>query len=177
MPCHLSPQATTKMTLARTDTFVPLTAAKPARPGELTDFRATVVSQPGSVQKFKAVESSSALPGAAPRPANCEARVNVQRDGERVTGIRIQCSCGQVIDLACEYEALIAPKPEVPKAESPKSEGPKPELAAPEATKSAKPETAPGKICKEQGKDLPKTEAKGQKKPEKGRGTSAAKRR
>jgi len=69
-----------------------LTNTKPARPGELTDFRATVVSQPQAIQKFRAVDVSPALPGSAPRPANCDARVNIQRDGERVTGIRIQCS-------------------------------------------------------------------------------------
>ncbi len=29
--------------------------------------------------------------------------VTLQRDGERVTAIRIECACGQVIDLACSY--------------------------------------------------------------------------
>lgn len=27
----------------------------------------------------------------------------LQRDGERITGIRIECLCGQFIELACEY--------------------------------------------------------------------------
>ena len=30
-------------------------------------------------------------------------QVTLQRDGERVTQIRIQCGCGQVIELDCEY--------------------------------------------------------------------------
>jgi hypothetical protein len=29
--------------------------------------------------------------------------VTLQREGERVTGIRIECGCGQVIELACSY--------------------------------------------------------------------------
>ena len=29
--------------------------------------------------------------------------ITLQREGERVTGIRIECICGQVIELACSY--------------------------------------------------------------------------
>jgi len=29
--------------------------------------------------------------------------VSLQRDGDRVTHIRVECSCGQVIELACKY--------------------------------------------------------------------------
>ena len=29
--------------------------------------------------------------------------VTLQREGERVTGIRVECACGQVIELACSY--------------------------------------------------------------------------
>lgn len=29
--------------------------------------------------------------------------VTLQREGELVTGIRIECGCGQVIELACSY--------------------------------------------------------------------------
>ena len=50
----------------------------------------TVHQQPGKV---------NFLPG----KKNCEPRVMLQRDGERITNIRIQCSCGQVMDLACDY--------------------------------------------------------------------------
>jgi hypothetical protein len=34
-----------------------------------------------------------------------EPRVSVQRDGDRVTHLRIQCSCGQTLDIACVYDA------------------------------------------------------------------------
>lgn len=30
-------------------------------------------------------------------------QVTVQREGERVTGIRVQCGCGQVLTLDCVY--------------------------------------------------------------------------
>ena len=34
----------------------------------------------------------------------CKPRVSVQRDGSRVTHLRIQCTCGQTLDLACLYD-------------------------------------------------------------------------
>ncbi len=34
----------------------------------------------------------------------CEPRVTVQRDANRVTHLRIQCTCGQIMDLACLYD-------------------------------------------------------------------------
>jgi hypothetical protein len=40
--------------------------------------------------------------GAEAKP--CEPRVTVQRDGNRVTHLRIQCTCGQIMDLACVYD-------------------------------------------------------------------------
>jgi hypothetical protein len=30
-------------------------------------------------------------------------KITCQREGDRITHIRIQCACGQVIELACEY--------------------------------------------------------------------------
>ncbi len=38
--------------------------------------------------------------GAAPCQ---EPSVTLQRDGDKITSIHIECPCGQVIDLACEY--------------------------------------------------------------------------
>ncbi|HTS18864.1 MAG TPA: hypothetical protein VMP11_14915 [Verrucomicrobiae bacterium] len=37
-------------------------------------------------------------PNAASEPA-----VTLKRDGDRITQIVIRCTCGQVIELACEY--------------------------------------------------------------------------
>ena len=98
------------MTLIRTELFVPLVSAAPNASSDGANFQATIVSHPDNAQKFQAAESSipnSPAPAAA-RNSQCEPRVNIQRDGDRVTGIHIQCSCGQVIDLACVYQAEAA---------------------------------------------------------------------
>ncbi|MBI3415011.1 MAG: hypothetical protein HY043_06765 [Verrucomicrobia bacterium] len=36
-------------------------------------------------------------------PTDTSPKITLQRDGERVAQIRIQCGCGHVIDLECEY--------------------------------------------------------------------------
>jgi hypothetical protein len=158
------------MTHTQTESFVPLTTAAPPSPGKRTEFKATVMSQPGDVQKFQSIAAATiaSTASATPRGANCEPRVNVQRDGNRVTGIQIQCSCGEVIELACLYEAT-APQAATaqPIAESEPATTPQLEAA----------KVAPGKKGKEAGKVLPASAAKKAKTPEKGRGTSAAKRR
>jgi len=152
------------MTLTQTDAFVSLIPALPQSTGEPGEFRATVLSQPGQAQSFQSTTAaiSAAATPAAPVPA-CEPKVSLQRDGNRVTGIHIQCSCGQVIELACQYET--APVP--PVAAVPSATIPQPEPA----------EAEPGKICNESRKDLPISKENKPKVPEKGRGTSAAKRR
>jgi len=55
-------------------------------------------------------DPAAARPHAAPHdhgPQNPTAPaqpiVTLQREGDRVTGIRIACLCGQVIELACAY--------------------------------------------------------------------------
>jgi hypothetical protein len=101
-----------KMTLIRTEPFVPLTPNTPTISGERGAFQATVVSQPEQVQKFHSIEASMPATGAGAnqRGSNCEPRVTLQREGDRVAGIRIQCSCGQVIDLACAYQDAVVSK-------------------------------------------------------------------
>ena len=95
------------MTLIRTEPFVPLTSATPTSPGERMDFQATVISQPSQTKKIQSSEAGA--PGSAssvtsPRVSTCEPCVTVQREGDHVAGIRVQCSCGQVVDLACVYQ-------------------------------------------------------------------------
>ena len=156
------------MTPSQTDSFVPLTTAPLASPGKRADFKATVVPQ-AQVQQFQSAPPPAAASAPvhavapAPRAANCEPRVNIQRDGNRVTGIQVQCSCGEVIQLACDYETVAAQPAAAPQPAT------IPQPAAEEA--------APGKICKDSGKDLPTSASKKPKVPEKGSGTSAAKRR
>jgi hypothetical protein len=145
------------MTPTQTESFVPLTSPSPRAAGERLAFQATVIAEPGAAQKLQAFTPavvSSATSAAAPAPqpqAACEPKVSVQREGNRVTGIQILCSCGQVIDLACVYEAA----------------APQAAAAAPEPATIPQPEpeaAAPGKICKDSGKDLP---ASAKKKPKK----------
>lgn len=49
--------------------------------------------------------ASATAPSASPsQPHNCPPpKVTLQKQGEVVTGIRIQCGCGQVIELSCVY--------------------------------------------------------------------------
>jgi hypothetical protein len=94
------------MTAKATESFVPLMAAPAA--GQQTDFRVKVLPRGEKPAAFKTVENraqASPIPSiTTPHNAgNCEPRVSVQREGDKVTSIRVQCSCGQVIDLACVY--------------------------------------------------------------------------
>jgi hypothetical protein len=92
------------MTLQRTEVFVPLTAAPVS--GENREFHVTVIPQTEQPQSFQSLEQAvpSATSVASPTKRLCEPRLSVQRDGDRVTSIRIQCTCGQVMDVACVYE-------------------------------------------------------------------------
>jgi len=118
------------MTIQRTEHFVPLTTESVV--GGSRDFRITVIPQ-AERGGFKGLEDDTArlrpmsaavsLAGANggmgtgggavhqqsgngkyfPGKRSCEPQVLLQREGERITSIRIQCSCGQVLDLACDY--------------------------------------------------------------------------
>jgi hypothetical protein len=91
------------MTPQRTDSFVPLTAA-PAPP-ERREFNVSVIQNGAAPKNFQSLTMPPSAP-AAPLAAkkSCEPRVSVQRDGNRVTHLRIQCTCGEVLDLACLYD-------------------------------------------------------------------------
>jgi len=74
------------------------------------DFQITVVSQKEQPQGFQSLEKAIPAPGErTPFKKNCEPHISLQREGERITNIRIQCNCGQTIDLACLYDEI--PKP------------------------------------------------------------------
>ena len=97
------------MTLLRTESFVPLTTL-PAS-GECREFRVTIVPRTGQTRPLQSLEPSAPAPsGAGPGAGRiCEPRVSLQCDGDRVTNIRIQCACGQIMDLACVYEPASKP--------------------------------------------------------------------
>jgi len=83
--------------------FVPMN--KTAASGQnRSDFRVSIVSHAENSRPFQPLGQAGAKAGAG---GACEPRVTLQRDGECVSAIRIQCSCGQVIELACVYEKAI----------------------------------------------------------------------
>ena len=84
------------MTALPNSSFVPLAFGSPAQGGQ-ADFRLLVVSNP---ENAKPLRDTIPVPGAQPP---CDPRVTLQREGDRITAIKIQCSCGQVIDLTCAY--------------------------------------------------------------------------
>lgn len=93
------------MTLLKTESFVPLTTTQAS--GEKPDFRVTVISKTAQPPTFQTLEEKlppPALPAKTGGAKSCEPRISVQRDGDKVTNIRVQCSCGQVMDLACIYQ-------------------------------------------------------------------------
>lgn len=91
------------MSLNRTESFVPLTVA--AVSDERREFRVTVIPQSEHSRTFQSLEQLAPAPaGSGNQQKICEPRVSVQRDGDRISSIRIQCSCGQVMDVACLYE-------------------------------------------------------------------------
>ena len=91
------------MTLLKTESFVPLTNAQAS--GERPDFRVKVLPKGDQGQTFQTMESQLPPPTLPTGDGKgCQPRIAVQRDGDRVTSIRVQCSCGQVMDLACVYQ-------------------------------------------------------------------------
>ncbi|HWH69915.1 MAG TPA: hypothetical protein VNT26_11045 [Candidatus Sulfotelmatobacter sp.] len=82
--------------------FVPLTTA-PASGGERQPFRILVAERPEQARPFQSPAPAPVPAHPAPQPG-CEPRVSLQREGDRVTGIHIECSCGQIIELACVYQ-------------------------------------------------------------------------
>lgn len=77
--------------------FVPLL---PRKPGSTAGGS----SSGGPTPAFTPLRAHASAPCANPTadPAK-EPVVTLQKDGERVTGIRIECACGQVIELTCTY--------------------------------------------------------------------------
>lgn len=93
------------MTLQKTELFVPLTTVSAA--DENREFRVTVVQQAEADRTFQTlgqVAAAAAENGSANTKKNCEPHLTVQRDGERIINIRVQCNCGQVMELACVYD-------------------------------------------------------------------------
>jgi hypothetical protein len=86
-----------------TGDFSPL-LAKRALGADSGSFRVKVVPAPAANGSFvphpTPSPAASGLGGGHPETPPT---VTVRKEGDRVAGIRIECSCGQVIELACQY--------------------------------------------------------------------------
>ena len=92
--------------------FTPLVLPQhPAGNVNSAPFRVTVLPQVSygqTVPLAKCHLMGSPLAGMSPSLANPPAAVpqptvTVQREGNRITLIRIECVCGQVIEMGCDY--------------------------------------------------------------------------
>jgi hypothetical protein len=90
------------MSSARENTFVPLAAAAPAI--HSPELRVGMAAQAGNAQSFRPLGETAKEISSGTHGSTCEPRVTVQRVGDRVTAIQVQCGCGQVIELACVYD-------------------------------------------------------------------------
>ncbi len=88
--------------------FTPLAMPAATRSGASASFRPKVISQANSTPAFIPLKPA---PRPAPEPppaphaphAGAPPKITLERDGDRVTHIRIACACGEVFELACDY--------------------------------------------------------------------------
>ncbi len=86
--------------LTMSDSFVPLvSAAKASRESSFASFAGN-----GKAASPAAPSNGTAVPAASPASA-CAAKpkITLQRNGDIVSSIRIQCGCGEVVELNCIY--------------------------------------------------------------------------
>jgi len=97
--------------------FQPIALGQPRKAGA-DRFRLKVISNGADTQPaFAPIAAKGAKPAgptkptaAGTAPAACAApKVSVERDGQRVKMISIECGCGQIHKLECEYPAPPAP--------------------------------------------------------------------
>lgn len=83
------------------DQFVPLAfPASPSKEAVFTSFNLKVLPQAPAKPAFEALMAAS--PDQSHSPEVCaQPVVTLQRNGDVVSGIRIQCGCGKVIELTC----------------------------------------------------------------------------
>jgi hypothetical protein len=83
-----------------TDSFLPFVTA-PITTGEPAMLQLKVLPQAEAAAIFEPMPVSGRPEQSA---KSCgKPSVTLQRQGEVVSGIRIECGCGQVIELACAY--------------------------------------------------------------------------
>jgi len=91
--------------------FVPFQAVVPGAAGNTARVPAQLPSTsprnalptPGQVTEATPSKVTAAF-GPLTNAEQCpQPQISIQREGDRITCIRIQCSCGQLIELDCAY--------------------------------------------------------------------------
>lgn len=127
------------MNTNRKEPFIPLTPTA-VTPNERSSFRVTIVPQAANARPFGSAVPPAAAHTAPPGVA-AEPVVSLQREGDSVSAIRVQCGCGRTIELACVYEPE-AQSPAVPTPAAAASLPPEPKpVPVPEGKGEAKRET------------------------------------
>jgi hypothetical protein len=85
-----------------TNAFVPLIAPLPAAPPSTNGASTKTAADPGPVKVFRPMDDGAAACSSASHLSG-EPKVTLERDGDRVTRIHIQCACGQTLELDCAY--------------------------------------------------------------------------
>jgi hypothetical protein len=78
---------------------IPTSAARP--PSASGNLK--VVPKGESSSAFTPLQTTGAPHVHGPGERGGQPVVTLQREGDRVTGLRVECGCGQVIELACSY--------------------------------------------------------------------------
>ncbi len=94
------------MQTAPDEPFVPLTPIV-VPPNERAEVNVTVLPQPDNVQPFEPLDPQAGGHDAAAGESD-EPRVTLQRDGDRISAIHVQCTCGRSIELSCVYDPAVA---------------------------------------------------------------------
>ena len=81
--------------------FVPFSASALGITTVETGLRPKVVTDPKLAEAFRPITGSDL--STRPTPSGLhEPKVTLEREGSRVTRIKVQCVCGHTIELACE---------------------------------------------------------------------------
>jgi len=83
----------------KNSSFVPFVTARAAAPAPPAPGAPQLADSAGA---FRPLTVGAAAGPEAPHPAR-EPKVALEREGDRVSRIRIECSCGHTIELACTY--------------------------------------------------------------------------
>ena len=82
--------------------FVPFQVGASDGPRPKTEARTQVIAGGQTAIAFHPLLQAAAHPNTPPN-AHGEPSVTFERDGDRVTRIKVQCPCGNVFELACDY--------------------------------------------------------------------------